>query len=93
MAGTLWFSAAVISRPHVGGRRLVEGRQHQLGRRVVFRRWQRLDAAEIAVTWKERHEFSMFVFSGQALGCWWTCKPLSNEVWSLYLPPNFFEKI
>lgn len=48
--------------------------------------WTRLTAKNI---WKERHELSAFVFQDRIWIAGGHAKPLSNEVWSLYLPPNF----
>ena len=42
------------------------------------------------VTWKERHEHSVFVFQDKLWIAGGHAKPLSNEVWSLFLPRNFF---
>ena len=44
------------------------------------------------VSWKERHEFSMYVFRGKLWVAGGHAKPLSNEVWSLYLPPTFSKR-
>jgi len=48
--------------------------------------WTRLDAK---TTWKERHELSVFVHKDRLWVAGGHAKPLSNEVWSLYLPAGF----
>ncbi|MFN0104745.1 MAG: kelch repeat-containing protein [Bryobacteraceae bacterium] len=49
--------------------------------------WTRLSAG---VTWKERHEHSTFVSKDRIWIAGGHAKPLSNEVWSLRLPRDFF---
>ena len=53
------------------------------------RDWERMTAE---VSWKERHEHSAFVFHDKLWVAGGHAKPLSSEVWSLYLPPDFFKK-
>lgn len=53
------------------------------------REWERISSK---TTWKERHEHSAFVFQDKLWVAGGHARPLSSEVWSLYLPPNFFEK-
>jgi hypothetical protein len=45
------------------------------------------------VVWKARHEHFAFVFHDKLWIAGGHAKPLSNEVWSLYLPPNFFAAV
>ncbi|HEU0123503.1 MAG TPA: hypothetical protein VFQ91_23435 [Bryobacteraceae bacterium] len=52
------------------------------------RDWTRLTAQ---VSWKERHEHSAFVFQDRIWIAGGHAKPLSNEVWSLFLPKNIFK--
>jgi hypothetical protein len=40
--------------------------------------------------WKARHEHFAFVFKDKLWIAGGHAKPLSNEVWSLHLPPDFF---
>ncbi|QDU98348.1 Kelch repeat-containing protein [Lignipirellula cremea] len=44
------------------------------------------------VVWKERHEHSALVFQDQLWVIGGHAKPLSNEVWSLKLPPDYFTR-
>jgi hypothetical protein len=89
----LWFSA-VTYRGHMwvaGG----WSREGNTNRGDVWysndgKNWTQLKSD---VRWKERHELSMFVFHDKLWIAGGHAKPLSNEVWSLYLPPNFFATI
>ncbi len=49
--------------------------------------WEQLRSR---VTWKERHEHSVFVFQDKLWVAGGHAQPLSNEVWSLELPRDFF---
>jgi hypothetical protein len=40
------------------------------------------------VVWKERHEHSAYVFQDRIWVAGGHAQPLSNEVWSLYVPPG-----
>lgn len=51
------------------------------------KQWERLQSK---VTWKERHEHSTFVFQDKLWVAGGHARPLSNEVWSLQLPENYF---
>ncbi|MGL4465415.1 MAG: Kelch repeat-containing protein [Planctomycetia bacterium] len=42
--------------------------------------------------WKERHEHSAYVFKDRLWVAGGHAQPLSNEVWSLFLPPDYFKK-
>lgn len=53
------------------------------------RQWQSLKSK---VVWKERHEHSAYVFHDKIWVAGGHAQPLSNEVWSLELPPDFFDK-
>ena len=48
--------------------------------------WQRL---ETTTCWKARHEHSVFVFKDKLWLAGGHARPLSNEVWSLHLPPDW----
>ena len=43
------------------------------------------------VVWKERHEHSAYVFRDKIWVAGGHAQPLSNEVWSLEIPPGWFE--
>jgi Kelch motif len=43
------------------------------------------------VVWKERHEHSAYVFHDKIWVAGGHAQPLSNEVWSLEVPPGWFE--
>ncbi|MCC6590258.1 MAG: galactose oxidase [Bryobacterales bacterium] len=43
------------------------------------------------VSWKERHEHSVFVFQDKLWIAGGHARPLSREVWSLFLPKDFFQ--
>lgn len=43
------------------------------------------------VIWKARHEHSAFVFKDRIWIAGGHARPLSNEVWSLYIPPEWFK--
>lgn len=43
------------------------------------------------VSWKERHEHSAYVFKDKIWVAGGHARPLSSEVWSLDVPPTFFE--
>ena len=43
------------------------------------------------VIWKSRHEHSAFVFQDKIWVAGGHARPLSNEVWSLHVPPNYFD--
>lgn len=47
--------------------------------------WKRLESS---VIWKERHEHSAYVFGDRIWVAGGHATPLSNEVWSLHVPPN-----
>jgi len=86
----LWFSAATYR-----GRIWVLGgwsKSPELNHGDVWyskdgRDWTQLKAG---VSWKERHEHSTFVFRDKLWVAGGHAKPLSSEVWSLYLRPDFF---
>lgn len=44
------------------------------------------------VVWKERHEHSAFVFQDKIWIAGGHAQPLSSEVWTLYVPPNWFDQ-
>jgi hypothetical protein len=50
------------------------------------RHWQRL---ETKTCWKARHEHSVFVSQDKLWVAGGHARPLSNEVWSLHLPPDW----
>ena len=49
--------------------------------------WQEMKSE---ITWKERHEHSVFVFQDKLWLAGGHAQPLSNEVWSLDIPPDWF---
>lgn len=51
--------------------------------------WQQLQSKSI---WKERHEHSAYVFQDKIWIAGGHAQPLSNEVWSLELPQDYFKK-
>ena len=44
------------------------------------------------VTWRERHEHSLFVHDDKLWVAGGMIPPLNNEVWSLSIPPDWFER-
>ena len=44
------------------------------------------------VTWRERHEHSLYVHDDKLWVAGGMIPPLNNEVWSLSIPPDWFEK-
>ncbi|HVW37002.1 MAG TPA: hypothetical protein VHB99_06845 [Pirellulales bacterium] len=50
--------------------------------------WTQLKSA---VSWKERHEHSAYVLDDKIWVAGGHAQPLSNEVWSLNVPPQFFK--
>jgi hypothetical protein len=50
------------------------------------RKWTQLKSR---VSWKERHEHSVFVFRDKLWVAGGHARPLSNEVWSLRLSEDF----
>jgi hypothetical protein len=86
----LWFSAAAYR-----GRMWVLGGWSKIPETNWGDVWYSTDGKEwiqlkSGVSWKERHEHSVFVFQDRLWVAGGHAKPLSNEVWSLYLPPDFF---
>ncbi|MCA9176103.1 MAG: galactose oxidase [Planctomycetales bacterium] len=51
--------------------------------------WEQLQLK--APGWKERHELSAFVFRDQLWVAGGHAQPLSNEVWALHLPADYFD--
>ncbi|QDT27900.1 Acyl-CoA thioesterase I precursor [Gimesia panareensis] len=43
------------------------------------------------VVWKERHEHSAFVFKDKIWIAGGHAQPLNSQVWTLYVPPNWFD--
>ena len=86
----LWFSAATYrGRMWVlgGWSKSPETNHGDVWYSKDGRNWTQLKAN---VSWKERHEHSVFVFRDKLWVAGGHAKPLSSEVWSLYLPPDFF---
>ncbi len=50
--------------------------------------WKQLHSE---VIWKERHEHSTYVFDDKLWVAGGHARPLANDVWSLYLPPDWFD--
>ena len=84
----LWFSAAVYrGRMWVlGGWCKEKDNYGDVWHSADGKTWQRL---ETKTCWKARHEHSVFVFQDKLWIAGGHARPLSSEVWSLYLPPNF----
>ena len=53
------------------------------------REWSQLRSN---VVWKERHEHSAYVFRDRIWVAGGHAQPLSSEVWSLEIPPDWFEE-
>jgi len=53
------------------------------------RRWKQLKSETI---WKARHEHSTYVFQDKIWVAGGHAQPLSSEVWSLRIPPNWFSR-
>ncbi|MFN7926023.1 MAG: hypothetical protein U0Q16_38350 [Bryobacteraceae bacterium] len=86
----IWFSAAVYrDRMWVlgGWSKVPETNWGDVWYSRDGRAWTRLESK---VTWKERHEHSVFVHRDRLWIAGGHAKPLSNEVWSLLLPRDFF---
>jgi len=85
----LWFGAAVY-RGHMwvlgGWSKMPDRNWGDVWYSRNGRDWKRfpMDAA-----WKERHEHSVFVFRDKLWVAGGHAKPLSSEVWSLFLPKGF----
>jgi hypothetical protein len=52
------------------------------------REWRQLHSK---VIWKERHEHSTYVFKDKIWIAGGHAQPLSSEVWSLEIPPDWFD--
>lgn len=52
------------------------------------RQWTQLSTE---TTWKERHEHAVFVFQDKLWLAAGHAQPLSNEVWSLHIPHDYFD--
>lgn len=86
----LWFSAAAYrGRIFVlgGWSRIPETNWGDVWYSRDGRQWTELKAK---TKWKERHEHSVFVHRDKLWIAGGHAKPLSNEVWSLFLPADFF---
>ncbi len=44
------------------------------------------------VIWKARHELSTFVFQDRLWVAGGHARPLANDVWSLSIPPSWFDR-
>ena len=89
----LWFSAAVYRRCMwvLGGwSRVPETNWGDAWFSRDGKEWTQLESK---VIWKARHEHSTFVFQDKLRIAGGHAKPLSNEVWSLHLPPDFSAQI
>jgi hypothetical protein len=86
----LWFSAAVYrGRMWIlgGWSKVPDTNWGDVWFSVNGREWTQLQST---VCWKERHEHSAFVFKDRLWIAGGHARPLSNEVWSLFLPKEFF---
>lgn len=84
----LWFSAAVYRGRMwiLGGWSQATGNVGDVWHSADGKDWQRLEAAEV---WKARHEHSAFVLHDKLWVAGGHAQPLSAEVWSLSLPPDW----
>lgn len=84
----LWFSAAVYrGRMWVlGGWSKDKDNHGDVWHSADGRTWQRL---ETKTCWKSRHEHSAFVFRDKLWIAGGHARPLSSEIWSLGLPPDW----
>lgn len=84
----LWFSAAVYrGRVWVlGGWSKETDNLDDVWHSADGREWQRLQTPN---RWKARHEHSVFVFQDKLWVAGGHARPLSGEVWSLSLPPDW----
>lgn len=88
----LWFSSAVYrDRMWVlgGYSKIPDTNRGDVWYSRNGREWTQLKSK---VTWKERHEHSVFVHQDRLWVAGGHAKPLSNEVWSLELPREFFAR-
>ena len=87
-APRLWFSAAVYrGRIWVlGGWAKEKDNFGDVWHSADGRNWQQL---QTKTTWKARHEHSVFVFQDKLWIAGGHARPLSSEVWSLQLPPDW----
>lgn len=84
----LWFSAAVYrGRMWVlGGWSKEKDNFGDVWHSADGKTWKQLQTAHC---WKARHEHSVFVFQDKLWVAGGHARPLSNEVWSLHLPPDW----
>lgn len=84
----LWFTAAVYrGRIWVlGGWAKQQDNFGDVWHSADGRNWQQL---KTRTTWKARHEHSVFVFQDKLWIAGGHARPLSSEVWSLHLPPDW----
>jgi len=84
----LWFSAAVYrGRMWVlGGWSKERDNFGDVWHSADGKAWTQL---QTPTTWKARHEHSVFVFNDRLWIAGGHARPLSNEVWSLRLPPDW----
>jgi hypothetical protein len=84
----LWFSA-VVHRGRIwvlGGWSKDTDNHGDVWHSADGRTWQRL---ETKTCWSPRHEHSAFVFRDKLWVAGGHARPLSSEVWSLHLPPDW----
>jgi len=86
----LWFSS-VVYRDRIwvlGGWSNDPARNHgDVWHSADGRDWQRLESR---VVWSPRHEHSAFVLGDRIIVAGGHAQPLSSEVWSLSVPPDWF---
>ena len=87
-APRMWFGAAVYrNRIWVLGGWCKETDNHgDVWHSADGKNWQRL---ETKTCWKSRHEHSVLVFKDKLWVFGGHARPLSSEVWSLNLPPDW----
>lgn len=91
-APRLWFSAvAYRNRLWVlGGWSKEDDNYGDVWHSADGRNWERL---ETTLSWKARHEHSALVFRDRLWILGGHARPLSSEVWSLELPPDFGDPV
>ena len=84
----LWFSSAVYRNRLwiLGGWSKETDNYGDVWHSADGKFWQRLVTP---TCWKSRHEHSVFVFQDKLWVAGGHARPLSNEIWSLHLPPTW----
>lgn len=89
----LWFSSATYrDRLWVAGGCSKETEYKNWGDVWYSRDGQHWNELKTEQCWKERHEHSLFVKDDKLWVAGGHAQPLSNEVWSILIPPEWLEK-